>query len=85
MDSGERRSEMPFGMGPSGWFFWPYMAFWMRQGYPHWNVPYFPYPWFFTEEQEEDFLEGQAEALEKHLAQIKKRLEELKKRQKEKK
>ncbi len=76
---------MPFGMGPTGWYAWPYLAFWMRQWYPYWNFPYFPQPGFFTKEAEEDFLEGQAEILEEHLAQIKKRLEELRKKQKEKK
>jgi len=76
---------MPFGMGPAGWFFWPHLAFWMRQGYPHWNFPYSPYPWLFTEEMEKDFLEGQAKILEEQLAQVNKRLAELRKKEKEKK
>ncbi|MGQ9673964.1 MAG: DUF5320 domain-containing protein [Candidatus Aminicenantales bacterium] len=76
---------MPFGMGPAGWFMWPQVAFWMRQGYPYGNFPYFGYPWFFTEEMEEDFLEGQAKILEEQLVQIKKRLEELRRKEKEKK
>lgn len=71
-------------MGPAGWYAWPYPAFWMGQGHPYWNFPCYPFPWFSTEE-EEDLLEGQAEVLEEHLAQIKKRLEELRKKQKEKK
>jgi len=75
---------MPFGMGPSGWFFWPYMAFWMRQGYLYWSFPYFAHPWFFTAEMEKDFLEGQAKILEENLAHIKERLAELRKKEKEK-
>lgn len=76
---------MPFGMGPAGWYAWPYLAFWMRQGYPYWNFPYYGQPWFFTEEMEEDFLEGQAKILKEQLAQIEKRLAELRKKEKEKK
>jgi hypothetical protein len=45
----------------------------------------FPSPGFLTEEEEEDFLGGQARALEEHLVEIKKRLEELRKKKKEKK
>lgn len=76
---------MPFGMGPAGWSAWPYMAYWMRFWHPQWTFPYYVYPWLFTKEEEEAFLEGQANILEDQLSQIKKRLEELKKEEKEKK
>ncbi len=76
---------MPLGMGPLGWYVFPYIAFLMGRGYPFWSYPYFPSPWFLTEKEERDFLEGQAEFLEQQLTQIRQRLEELKKREKEKK
>jgi hypothetical protein len=75
--------DMPFGMGPTGWYAWPYMAYWMRGWSPHWPFAYPAAPWFFTKEEEKAFLEDQASALEDQLAQIKKRLEELKKQSKE--
>jgi hypothetical protein len=70
---------MPFGMGPAGWFMWPYLAQWMRYCYPgygpfHW-APYPP----MSEEEEKAMLEQQKKILEKQLAQINKRLTELKK------
>ena len=74
---------MPFGIGPAGWYGWPYMAYWMRSWSPHWPLAYPGAPWFFSEEEEKAFLEGQASVLEDQLAQIKKRLEELKKQSKE--
>ena len=74
---------MPFGMGPAGWYAWPYMAYWLRYWYPRWTSPYFGYPWYPTEEDERAFLEDQAKILENQLAQIKKRLEELNKQEKE--
>lgn len=76
---------MPFGMGPAGWYFWPYAAYWARFWHPRWAFPYFYSPWFYSEEQEEAFLEEQMRILEGQLAQIKKRLEELKKQKVEKK
>jgi hypothetical protein len=77
--------EMPFGMGPAGWYAWPYMAYGMRFLHPWYEVPYWPpfQPW--TKEEEETFLQDQAKILEDQLAQIKKRLGELKKQDKEKK
>jgi hypothetical protein len=75
--------HMPFGMGPTGWYAWPYMAYWMRGWSPHWPFAYPAAPWLFTKEEEKVFLEDQASALEDQLAQIKKRLEELKKQSKE--
>lgn len=74
---------MPFGMGPAGWYAWPYMAYWMRCWHPQWPSPYFAPPWFSTKEEEKAFLEDQANILEDQLAQIKKRLEDLKKQNKE--
>lgn len=37
---------MPFGMGPRGWFMWPYIAQWMGYGYPSLGgySPYYGYP-----------------------------------------
>jgi len=77
---------MPFGMGPAGWYMWPYMAYLTRYGYPYPPViPYGqPFP-FLPKEEEESFLKDQANILEEQLAQINKRLEELKKQDKEKK
>jgi hypothetical protein len=75
--------KMAFGMGPPGGYAWLYPAFWMRQWYPYLPFPVYAYPWLFSAEQEEDFLEGQARVLEEQLAQIKKRLDELKKKEKE--
>lgn len=70
---------MPYGMGPAGWFAWPYMAYWMRHWHPWYGMPYsYPFP-PFTKEDEERFLQDQAKILEDELAQIKKRIEELKK------
>ena len=76
---------MPFGMGPAGWYAWPYMASLMRcwhpwYGMPHWS-PFQP----LTKEDEESFLQDQAKILEDQLEQIRIRLEELKKQDKEKK
>lgn len=76
---------MPFGIGPAGWYAWPYLAYGMRQWYPSLSYPHYASPWFFTKEEEKDFLEGQANILEDQLDQIKKRLEELKKQRKEEK
>ncbi len=64
---------------------WRRSGFWPFLGYPYWNFPYSPYAWFFTEEMEEDFLEGQAKILEEQLAQVNKRLTELRRKEKEKK
>lgn len=73
---------MPFGMGPAGWYFWPYLSYWMSQAhsFPYTPYQYSPYPGSFGEEQEIKFLESQAEILEEQLEQINKRLDELKKK-----
>lgn len=76
---------MPFGMGPAGWYAWPYMAYWMRCWHPRCTAPYLLPFQPFTEEEEEALLEDQANILENHLSQIKKRLVELRKQDKEKK
>jgi hypothetical protein len=77
--------EMPYGMGPAGWYAWPYAAYWMRCWHPWRAAPYWPPFQPFTKEEEEVFLEDQAKILEDQLSQIKKRLEELRKQDKEKK
>jgi hypothetical protein len=74
---------MPFRMGPTGWYAWPYMAHRMTYLDPYGYFPYYSSPWFFTKEEERTYLEGQANILEDQLAQVKKRLEELKKKEKE--
>ncbi|KPJ69899.1 hypothetical protein AMJ44_01720 [candidate division WOR-1 bacterium DG_54_3] len=77
--SGKEVKEMPFGMGPTGWFAWPHIAYWMRHAYPWYPMPYWsPFP-ALTKEEEESFLQDQVKMLEEELDQIKKRLEELKK------
>jgi hypothetical protein len=69
---------MPFGMGPAGWYAWPQIAYWMRQAYPWYSMPYwFPFP-ALTREEEMSYLQDQAKMMEEELAQVKKRLEELK-------
>lgn len=75
---------MPFGMGPAGWYFWPYLSYWMAQAYPfpYAAYPYTPYPGFISKEQEVEMLEAQAEMLEEQLDRIKKRLDELRKEKK---
>jgi len=74
---------MPFGMGPTGWYAWPYLAYWSQYWAPGWPFPYSAPFWSWTEEEERAFLEDQASFLEEQLAQINKRLEELKKQKKE--
>ena len=76
---------MPFGMGPTGWHAWPYMAYWTRSWHPWYGMPYWSPFQPFTKEEEEAFLKDQAKMLEEQLAQIKKRLGELKKQVKEEK
>lgn len=76
---------MPFGMGPTGWYAWPYMFNWMRFYYPWHTAPYWAPFQPLIKEEEEAFLKDQANILEEQLAQIKKRLEELKKQSKEEK
>lgn len=77
---------MPFGMGPAGWYMWPYMAQWMQYAYPGYGgyPPYygygFPYPSTqLPKEQELGMLEDQAKALEEELAKIRSRIDELQK------
>ena len=71
---------MPFGMGPAGWWMWPYAAQSMSHWYP-WYGPYWsPLPYApMTKEQETAMLEDQAKVLEDQLAEIKSRLAELEK------
>ncbi len=71
---------MPLGMGPAGWWMWPYTTQWMSPWHPwygaHWpSFPYAP----MTDEQETAMLQDQAKLLEDQLAQIKSRLAELRK------
>jgi len=72
---------MPFGMGPAGWFLWPWFAQWFSYyWYPWWyRMPYwFPYS-PLTKEQEISMLEDQARILQGQLDQINARLKELQK------
>lgn len=74
---------MPYGMGPAGWYAWPYMAYWARCWNPWHGMPYgVPFP-TLTKEEEKVLLEDQVKMLEDQLAQIQKRLEELGKQDKE--
>ena len=67
---------MPFGMGPAGWFMWPYFT----QLYQNWFAGYgFPFP-AISEKQEIEFLRQQAKFLEDQLNQIKERIAELEKK-----
>ena len=71
---------MPFGMGPYGWYHWPYMAQWMRQWNPWYMTPY-SYPYApYSEEEEIQFLQDQAEILEEELRRVNERIGELKKK-----
>jgi hypothetical protein len=45
--------EMFYGIGPAGWYAWPY--------------PYFASPWFFTKEDERAYFEGQVNIIENQL------------------
>lgn len=73
---------MPLGMGPLGWYYLPYLNYWMSQAYPFPYSPYIPYPGYIGEEQEIEILEAQAEILEAQLDRIRKRLEELREKRK---
>jgi len=77
---------MPYGMGPAGWFMWPYWARGMGYSYPGYEAPYYGYPGYgapyappITKEQEITMLQDQAKMLEEQLKQINARLEELQK------
>ena len=79
---------MPFGMGPAGWFMWPYWAQWLRYWYPWswYGVPYYGYTGYglpyappMTKEQETAMLQDQAKALQQELDRINARLKELQK------
>jgi len=74
---------MPYGMGRGGWFGWPPGACWVGW-HPGFHPPYWPPVYPFNQEDEEDFLVRQAEALQAELGQIQERLEELKKMKKAK-
>lgn len=82
---------MPYGFSfpyghPYGMDYPPYSySPWTPQASAQQEQQNFPHPRFFTEEEEEDFLDGQARALGEHLAEIKKRQGELRKKEKEKK
>lgn len=80
---------MPFGMGPAGWFMWPYMAQWLQYGYPYYGysygTPFYGYPGYIApypsmpKEQEISMLQDQAKAMEDELNRIRLRIEELQK------
>jgi len=78
---------MPFGLGPLGyfifpywlywlyWFYWPYYWFWWRYWWLPWTVtPYLGVP----RETEAAILEDQRRAMERMLKDIEERLRELK-------
>jgi hypothetical protein len=68
---------MPFGMGPAGWFMWPYFVQW-AYGYPY-SIPYAP-PYSYipmTKEAEITYLQDQAKALKQEYDRIKARLKKL--------
>jgi hypothetical protein len=80
---------MPFGMGPAGWFFFPYLypywyrpywtPYWARMRYPYYMAVSYPSPfWPMSKEQEERMLEEQSKALEDELNTIRKIIDELK-------
>ncbi len=64
---------MPFGMGPAGWFMWPWFAQWW---YPWYRAFYWPYP-PLPKEQEMAMLEDRARFLREELERIEARLKEL--------
>lgn len=68
---------MPFGMGPAGWFLWPWFAQWLSYYWYPWGYG-FPYP-PLSKEQEISMLEDQARALQGQLDRITARLQELRK------
>jgi len=82
---------MPFGMGPWGWFVWPYLAQWMGYGYPlfggypWYGAPYPGYPGYGTlygypqmsKEEEISMLREQAKTLKQELDRINARIKEL--------
>ena len=77
---------MPFGMGPAGWFMWPYWAQGLMSWYPWswYGLPYYGYTGYglpyappMTKEQEIAMLQDQAKALQQELDRINARLKEL--------
>jgi len=79
---------MPFGMGPAGWFMWPYVAQWMSYWWPYggygWRFPGYGIPYGFpspyapmTKEQEMGMLREQAKILQAELDRVNARLKEL--------
>lgn len=73
----KKEVSMPFGMGPAGWFMWPYMAQWLQYWYPYYGIPY-SYPFApLSKEQEVAMLKDQARVLKDQLDRINARLKEL--------
>ena len=79
---------MPYGMGPWGWFAYPYWAWWWRcRWFPWlprwwWTGIYGPItPWMLPMSREDEIamLQEEARMLEQELDAIRKRLEELRK------
>lgn len=83
---------MPFGMGPAGWFMWPYFAQWLGYWYPYggtsyvtpyvyastpYGVPYSYAP--MTKEEEVAYLQDQGKILKQEYDRINARLKELQK------
>ncbi|MHC1567022.1 MAG: DUF5320 domain-containing protein [Candidatus Syntropharchaeia archaeon] len=80
---------MPFGMGPLGWFFLPYLMGgwypyfwgypWRYSSYPSWGYLWWYYPPVFQYPFPPMTKEQEVQMLEAQLEEIKKRMEELKK------
>ena len=69
---------MPFGMGPAGWFLFPYFSQWLT----YWWRPFYwgMYPWgYYSPADELEMLKTQQRMLEDQLAQIKRRIADLEK------
>jgi len=72
---------MLFGLGPAGWFTYPWFTnpyLYMHPRFPYGGPPGYGYGYPMTKEQEKAMLEQDAKMLEGELDRISKRLEELK-------
>lgn len=78
---------MPFGMGPAGWFLWPYFPQWTYwrpysgpYASPYSYALYAPYSHIpMTKEEEITYLQDQAKVVKQDYDRIKARLKELQK------
>ena len=67
---------MPFGMGPAGWFVWPWFAGWLYWWWYPWYRFFWPYP-PLSKDQEMAVLEERARFLRGELERVEARLKEL--------